>query len=133
MNENETVSDNEYSEENNLPDQDITLSDKLDRIEALLNEDIALRQNEQLTTSSGETATVSANEAEPNYTQYIYDLLSDTTLKVEVVQEDPEPITTRKISDYGTNELILLFLVVGSLAGLFFAIVKNSIGNFKSR
>ncbi len=132
MNENDTVSDNEYSEEINVSDQNISLSDKLDRIEALLNEDIALRQNEQLTTSSGETS-VSANEIQPDYTQYIYDLLTDTTLKVEVIQEEPEPITVRKISDYGTNELILLFLVVGSLVALFIAIVKNSIGNFKSR
>lgn len=98
------------------PDQDISLSDKLDRIEALLNEDIALRSQENeivedlqgdeqqgsdlLTTSSGNDVDVDT----PNYSQYIYDLLTDSTIKVEIV--DDRSIFEKQLNDYSVVETI---------------------------
>lgn len=114
-------------------DSDITLEDKIDRLEALLNEDIALRENDaqmELETSSGVMDT-SSGAFEPDYSQYIYDLLTDSCIRVEIVQETPTPIQQKKINDYDTNELIFLLLFVGSLFGIFFSIIKISITNYK--
>lgn len=126
----EDLSDNEEDISNNT---DISLNEKLDRIEALLNEDISLRENDALVvteTSSGAMET-SSGAQEPNYSQYIYDLLTDSNIKVEVVQPTPIPIQERKINEYGTNELIFLCLVVGCLFALFIGCIKISITNYR--
>ena len=121
MNEELILEDIPNNEEDNIDNTDISLNDRLDKIEALLNEDIALRENDALVikeTSSGAMDT-SSGAQEPNYTQYIYDLLTDSNIKVEVVQPSPVPIQTKKLNEYGTNELIFLLLFVGSLIALF--------------
>lgn len=126
----EDISNNEEDFSNNT---DISINEKLDRIEALLNEDISLRENDALVeteTSSGALET-SSGAQEPNYSQYIYDLLTDSNIKVEVVQPTPIPIQERKINDYGTNELIFLCLVIGSLFALFIGCIKISITNYR--
>lgn len=97
-------------------DQDSTLEDKLDHIEALLNEDIALRSQEDeivedlqedeqqrtdlYTTGSGDDANVGS----PDYSQYIYDLLTDSTIKVEIV--DDRSIFEKQLNDYSVVETI---------------------------
>ena len=133
MNEELILEDIPNNEEDNIDNTDISLNDRLDKIEALLNEDIALRENDALVikeTSSGAMDT-SSGAQEPNYTQYIYDLLTDSNIKVEVVQPSPVPIQTKKLNEYGTNELIFLLLFVGSLIALFVGIIKISITNYR--
>lgn len=119
-NEEIVLSDDAYSEDNISSDQAITLEDKLDHIEALLNEDITLR-----TTSSGveeveEEVTTSSGVEEPNYTQYIYDYLSDSTVKVEIVGE--KGIFEKQLNDYNVTEsigVIALFIAFGFIVGVF--------------
>ena len=133
MNEELILEDIPNNEEDNSDNTDISLNDRLDRIEALLNEDIALRENDALViqeTSSGAMDT-SSGAQEPNYTQYIYDLLTDSNIKVEVVQPSPVPIQTKKLNEYGTNELIFLLLFVGSLIALLVGLIKISITNYR--
>lgn len=97
-----------------------TLEDKLDHIEALLNEDITLR-----TTSSGveeveEEVITSSGVEVPNYTQYIYDYLSDSTVKVEIVGE--KGIFEKQLNDYNVVEsigVIGLFIAFGFIVGVF--------------
>ena len=110
----EDVLEDSTSDEDNLSsDQGDTLNDKLDRIEALLNEDIALREassdqfetvsgNETVETVSG-NGTVSGNDA-PDYSQYIYDLLTDSSIKVEVVEE--QTIFDKQLNDYTVGEAL---------------------------
>ena len=77
-----------------------SLEDKLDRVEALLNEEISLRENEQLTTESGSVSPVpdtSSGVNAPNYDQYIYDLLTDSTIKVEEVDQPTYKATLVKL------------------------------------
>lgn len=113
----ENILQDDASGEDLLPsDQDSTLEDKLEHIEALLNEDIALRSQEDeivedlqedeqqrtdlYTTSSGNDV----NVGDPNYTQYIYDLLTDSTIKVEIV--DDRSIFEKQLNDYSVVETI---------------------------
>lgn len=97
-----------------------SLEDQLDRIEALLNEDITLRESanenseelqedvEQgsniLSTDSG----VSSDVPAPNYSQYIYDLLTDSSIKVEIVQQEDPTIFEKHLNDYTVTESILV-------------------------
>ena len=84
--EEDLLSDNASGEDNISSDQINSLNDKLDRIEALLNEDISIRSNEN-TVSGNSVSDNSVSDNSVNYDQYIYDLLLDSTLKVEVVEE----------------------------------------------
>lgn len=113
----ENILQDDASGEDLLPsDQNSTLEDKLDHIEALLNEDIALRSQEDeivedlqedeqqrtdiYATGSGNDVNVDA----PNYSQYIYDLLTDSTIKVEIV--DDRSIFEKQLNDYSVVETI---------------------------
>lgn len=118
-NEETFLSDDASTEDNISSDQANTLEDKLDHIEALLNEDITLR-----TTSSGveevEEVITSSGVEEPNYTQYIYDYLSDSTVKVEIVGE--KGIFEKQLNDYNVTEsigVIALFIAFGFIVGVF--------------
>lgn len=119
-NEETVLSDDEHTEDNISSDQANTLEDKLDHIEALLNEDITLR-----TTTSGveqveEEVTTTSGVEEPNYTQYIYDYLSDSTVKVEIVGE--KGIFEKQLNDYNVIEsigVIALFIAFGFVVGVF--------------
>ena len=100
--------DDALGEDDISSSEDSSLEEKLDRIEALLNEEISLRENEQLqeemVTESGveySLLNTSSGVDNPNYAQYIYDYLSDSTIKVEVV--NTEPTTTTPIKDMPFN------------------------------
>lgn len=111
-----------------------SLEDKLDRVEALLNEEISLRENEQLQTESGSISTVSDTGSgvdAPNYDQYIYDLLTDSTIKVEVVQN--EDITNKKLNDYSVTEALMLLVLVFFVGYMFSNWVDKYIFKFKRR
>lgn len=111
-NEEDFLQDDTSTEDNISYDQDTTLEDKLDHIEALLNEDITLRiQEEELVTSSGVEEVTSSGVNVPDYSQYIYDLLSDSSIKVEIVGDT---ITEKQLNDYSVIESIgLIGLIIG--------------------
>ena len=95
--------DDAFGEDDISSSENDSLEQKLDRIEALLNEEISLRETEQLqeemVTESGSEYSVFTTDSgvvEPNYSQYIYDLLTDSTIKVEIVQEQPNVNTPIK-------------------------------------
>lgn len=95
--------------------ESVEIGDKLDRIEALLNEDIALREQEEVAATvpvldTGSGASTSSGAVGPNYNQYIYDLLTDSTVKVEIVEQ--ENIVHKKINDYSTIEVLMLMLLI---------------------
>lgn len=117
----EDILEDETIQETDLGyNENTTLEDKLDRIEALLNEDITMR--ETMVTTSGEELTeeenivTSSGVEQPNYNQYIYDLLTDSTVKVEIVEN--ETISDKQLNDYKPIDqvfivmFILLWLVV---------------------
>lgn len=111
-----------------------SLEDKLDRVEALLNEEITLRENEQLQTESGSISSVPDTDSGvtvPNYDQYIYDLLTDSTIKVEVVQN--EDITNKKLNDYSVTEALMLLVLVFFVGYMFSNWVDKYIFKFKRR
>lgn len=102
-NEENILYDDTSTEDDLSSSENDSLEEKLDRIEALLNEEISLRENEQLqeemVTESGSEYTLLNTDSgvvEPNYSQYIYDLLTDSTIKVEIVQEQPNVNTPIK-------------------------------------
>lgn len=133
MNENNENYETEYVEDIEDDTEDLSDStfDQLDRIEAFLNEDIALREAEQLNTSSGSELETSSGVVSPDYAQYIYDLLMDGSITVQVVEEQQTPILEKHLNDYSANEIIMLTLVFASLFAVFVGMVKVSIGNYK--
>lgn len=126
----ENILQDNASGEDLLPsDQDTSLEDKLDRIEALLNEDITLRsqenevvedlqENEQQGADIYTTGSGVDNDVVPNYSQYIYDLLTDSSIKVEIV--DDRSIFDKELNDYSVAEAIG---VVGLMLGFICIIV----------
>lgn len=118
--EEDVLEDETPIDDDSSSDQSSALMDKLERVEALLNEDIALREGSEpeLVTSSG-SETVSGNEAAPNYSQYIYDLLLDGSVTVQVIKEEEPTIFNKQLNDYTVSEAILvigLLVALGSLA-----------------
>ncbi len=105
----DVLQDDSSGEDLLSPDEGVTLDDKLDRIEALLNEDIALRstgsgaEGEQI--DPEESLTTSSGVEQPNYDQYIYDLLTDSTVKVEIVRQD---IMSTPLTDYNLTDALLV-------------------------
>lgn len=131
-NEEIVLSDDASTEDNISSDQTDTLEDKLDHIEALLNEDITLRSQDEETVENVQGddeqgtdiyTTTSGNDVNvgtPNYNQYIYDLLTDSTIKVEVVGE--KGIFEKQLNDYNVTEsigVIALFIAFGFIVGVF--------------
>lgn len=124
-NEEIVLYDDALGEDDISSSENVTLEEKLDRIEALLNEEISLRETEQLqnemVTESGSEYPVfdtSSGVDAPNYSQYIYDYLTDSTIKVEIV--NCEPTTTTPIKDMPFN--VQLEIVGISIALLVLAI-----------
>ena len=135
-----------YDEENLVSDEssvesvlsslesDNTLEDKLDRVEALLNEEISIRENEQSSEESGSVpimSDTSTRDVVPNYDQYIYDLLTDSTIKVEVVQTDD--ISNKPLANYSVVESLLLLAIVFFVGYMFSNWVDKYIFKFKRR
>lgn len=132
----ENIVDSESSVESVLSsDQsDNSLEDKLDRVEALLNEEISYRENEQLTTESGSEYNVpvtSSGVDTPDYAQYIYDLLTDSNIKVEVVQT--EYISNKPLANYSVMESLLLLVLVFFVGYMFSNWVDKYIFKFRRR
>lgn len=118
--------ENESSSENDISSSEgSSLDDQLDRIEALLNEDISLREAEQseniLETGSGSEYSeydTSSGVVDPNYSQYIYDLLTDSTIKVEIVED--KTIFDKQLNEYTVGESLE---VVGIMLGFMCIVV----------
>lgn len=129
------VSDESPVESDISPDTDNnSLEDKLDRVEALLNEEISARENEQLQTESGSESVVTNTDSgivTPNYDQYIYDLLTDSTIKVEVVQN--EDITNKQLNNYSVTEALILLILVFFVGYMFSNWVDKYIFKFRRR
>lgn len=111
-----------------------SLEDKLDRVEALLNEEISFRETEQFQTESGGISDVpvtSSGNDSPNYSQYIYDLLTDSNIKVEVVQT--EDISNKPLANYSVMESLLLLVIVFFVGYMFSNWVDKYIFKFRRR
>lgn len=111
-----------------------SLEDKLDRVEALLNEEISIRETEQIQTESGSQPVVldtSSGVDTPDYAQYIYDLLTDSNIKVEVVQT--EDISNKPLANYSVMESLLLLVIVFFVGYMFSNWVDKYIFKFKRR
>lgn len=111
-----------FTEDDLSSNENDSLEEQLDRIEALLNEEITLRETEQsqteMVTESGseytEFATSSGVDA-PNYSQYIYDYLTDSTIKVEIVGE--KNLFEKQLNEYTVGEsLEVVGIVLGFIA-----------------
>ena len=108
----ETILEDTTSDEDVLSSSEAdTLEDKLDRVEALLNEEISLRENEfdnqEMETGSGVEYSdydTDSGVVVPDYSQYIYDLLTDSTIRVEVVEE--QTIFEKQLNDYTVGEAL---------------------------
>ena len=108
----ETILEDTTSDEDVLSSSEAdTLEDKLDRVEALLNEEISLRENEfdnqEMETGSGVEYSdydTDSGAVVPDYSQYIYDLLTDSTIRVEVVEE--QTIFEKQLNDYTVGEAL---------------------------
>ena len=105
LNEENILEDTTYDEDDVSLNESSSLEEKLDRVEALLNEEISKREvekteNELEERQGSELLTVSPSPSvsNPNYDQYIYDLLTDSTIKVEVVNS--ETIADKQLNDY---------------------------------
>ena len=116
----EDLLENESSYENDSSsDQVDTLEEKLDHVEALLNENISLlegQENEdyeriqeidEQRTDNGIVSTESGdNVLNPDYSQYIYDFLTDSQIRVETVQSE-DNIFNKPLNDYTVTEGLL--------------------------
>lgn len=145
MNENQEILNTEDILENTASDEDIlssnspdTLEDKLDRVEALLNEEITKREagegeeileegqrNIQSTNSTG------SGVSDPNYSQYIYDLLTDSTIKVEIVES--QDITEKSLNDYSVSQVLLTLIFIAFLVTIFTSFLDKYIFKFRRR
>lgn len=121
-NEENVLYDDAFGEDDISSSENSSLEEKLDRIEALLNEEITLRESEEnvdeLEEEQGiesDVRSVSSNLAEPNYPQYIYDLLTDSTIKVEIVGE--KSLFEKQLNEYTVGEsLEVVGIVLGFIA-----------------
>ena len=135
----EIVIDSESSMESVLPsiESNNTLEDKLDRVEALLNEEISYRENQEneneMVTESGSEQPMlvtSSGVSTPDYSQYIYDLLTDSTIRVEIVQED---ISEKPLNDYGITQVLLVLVLLALLVTIFGELLNKYIFKYRRR
>ena len=111
-----------FTEDDISSDENDSLEEQLDRIEALLNEEITLREIEQsqteMVTESGSEYTefaTSSGVVDPNYSQYIYDYLTDSTIKVEIVGD--KNLFEKQLNEYTVGEsLEVVGIVLGFIA-----------------
>lgn len=141
MNEDQEILNTEDILEDTTFDEDIlsstspdSLEDKLDRVEALLNEEITYRDQEQVTTGSGSESVMlstTSGVVTPDYNQYIYDLLTDSTVKVEIVES--EDITEKPLNSYGVTEALNVILIVLILIMFADHFIHDYVFKFKRR
>ena len=145
MNENQEILTQEDILEDTASNEDIlssntpdTLEEKLDRVEALLNEEITKREagedqenleeeqrNLQPVTSTG------SGVSDPDYSQYIYDLLTDSTIKVEIVES--QDITEKSLNDYSVSQVLLTLIFIAFLVTIFTSFLDKYIFKFRRR
>ena len=131
----EIIIDDESSVESVLSsdESDYSLEDKLDRVEALLNEEISYRENQEFSTESGdqynEFVTGSGVDS-PDYSQYIYDLLTDSTIKVEIVDSS---ISDKPLNNYSVSEVLLVLVLGAFVVSLFSNFLDKYIFKFHRR
>lgn len=115
----EDLLENESFDEDSLSsDSGNSLEEKLDHVEALLNENISLLEKEEnedvviLQEDNEQVNTVSGNNViSPDYSQYIYDFLTDSQVKVETVQTE-ETIFNKSLNDYTVSESMLVIITL---------------------
>ena len=112
----EDILENESSNENDSSSIQVDLlEEKLDHVEALLNENITLLESEKENDIEIEEYqeiidTVSGNIV-PRYDQYIYDLLTDSNIRVETVQSD-DSIFNKPLNEYSVSESFLVIITL---------------------
>lgn len=110
-----------------------SLEDKLDRVEALLNEEISYRENQEFSTESGDQYNEFATSPgvdSPDYSQYIYDLLTDSTIKVEIVDSS---ISDKPLNNYSVSEVLLVLVLGAFVVSLFSNFLDKYIFKFHRR
>ena len=145
MNENQEILNQEDILEDTASNEDIlssnspdTLEDKLDRVEALLNEEITKREagEDEEVLEEGQRNIQSINStdsgvSDPNYSQYIYDLLTDSTIKVEIVES--QDITEKSLNDYSVSQVPLTLIFIAFLVTIFTSFLDKYIFKFRRR
>lgn len=145
MNENQEILNKEDILEDTTLDEDIlssnstdTLEDKLDRVEALLNEEITKREagEDEEVLEQGQRNIQSINStdsgvSDPDYSQYIYDLLTDSTIKVEIVES--QDITEKSLNDYSVSQVLLTLIFIAFLVTIFTSFLDKYIFKFRRR
>ena len=145
MNENQEILNQEDILEDTASNEDIlssnspdTLEDKLDRVEALLNEEITKREagEDEEVLEEGQRNIQSINStdsgvSDPNYSQYIYDLLTDSTIKVEIVES--QDITEKSLNDYSVSQVLLTLIFIAFLVTIFTSFLDKYIFKFRRR
>ena len=145
MNENQEIFNQEDILEDTASNEDIlssnspdTLEEKLDRVEALLNEEITKREagEGEETLEEGQRNIQSINStssgvSDPNYSQYIYDLLTDSTIKVEIVES--QDITEKSLNDYSVSQVLLTLIFIAFLVTIFTSFLDKYIFKFRRR
>ena len=114
-------------------ESDYSLEDKLDRVEALLNEEISYRENQEFSTESGDQyneSVTSSGVDSPDYSQYIYDLLTDSTIKVEIVDSS---ISDKPLNNYSVSEVLLVLVLGAFVVSLFSNFLDKYIFKFHRR
>lgn len=114
-------------------ESDNSLEDKLDRVEALLNEEITYRESQELSTESGDQyiePVISSGVDSPDYSQYIYDLLTDSTIKVEIVDSS---ISEKPLNNYSVSEVLLVLVLGAFVVSLFSNFLDKYIFKFHRR
>ena len=136
LNEENILEDTTYDEDDVSLNESSSLEEKLDRVEALLNEEISKREvekteNELEERQGSELLTVSPSPSvsNPNYDQYIYDLLTDSTIKVEVVNS--ETIADKQLNDYTVQESLEVGILVILLGIVLFNFIEKYIFRLK--
>lgn len=141
MNENEVYDQEDILEDETSDDvytssdESSSLEEQLDRVEALLNEDIALRTSEenedQAESLVEENVTGSGAVEEPNYAQYIYDYLTDSTLKVEIVEAEDPTIFSKSLNDYNVSEGIMVIGLIVALSVIATHFIEKYVFKFR--
>lgn len=145
MNENQEILNQEDILEDTASNEDIlsfnspdTLEDKLDRVEALLNEEITKREAgedqetlEEEQRSLQPVTSTGSGVSDPDYSQYIYDLLTDSTIKVEIVES--QDITEKSLNDYSVSQVLLTLIFIAFLVTIFTSFLDKYIFKFRRR
>lgn len=134
LNQEDILEDTTSNEDVLSSNESVTLEEKLDRVEALLNEEISKREEEEINTEQGSLLTVSSTPSgvsDPNYDQYIYDLLTDSSIKVEIVEN--QDITEKPLNNYTITEALNVILIVLILIMFADHFIHDYVFKFKRR